>query len=68
MDGDGYSGGKLGDDVVSKLVYDPVTDRTTTEYFEVSKCLKPAHGFYFDKNNQVVSCKTLENCEIDACG
>ena len=39
-----------------------------TEYFEVSKCLKAAHGFFFDKNNQVVSCKNLQNCEPDACG
>mgnify|MGYP000117767726 FL=1 len=39
LDGDGYSGGQIGEDVVSKQVYDPVTERTTTEYFEVSKCL-----------------------------
>ena len=35
---------------------------------EPNQCIKQAHGFFFDKNDQIVSCKTLENCVEGACG
>lgn len=32
-----------------------------------SVCLEPAHGFFFDKNGQVTSCKKLMNCMQGYC-
>ena len=49
FDGDGYAGGKLGQDVVSRQVIDPRTQQSSVVTFGVSMCLKAAHGFYFDQ-------------------
>ena len=49
LDGDGYAGGKLGQDVVSRQVIDPRTQQSSVVTFGVSMCLKAAHGFYFDQ-------------------
>jgi len=32
-----------------------------------SQCNEVAHGFYFDKNDVVQSCKNIANCEKDSC-
>ena len=63
-----YDGGELGQDEVTRTVINESTLRAETLTFEPSKCLKAAHGFFFDQLHQVVSCKTIENCLEDACG
>ena len=53
---------------MSKTVLNEDTFQVETVVFQPSKCLKAAHGFFFDQLNQVVSCKTIENCAEGACG